>query len=231
MLKRTLAIAVSSFFVLSSANAAMIGMGTNYWNNGVLRANLTAQGHTVTLYNSYTAATLAGLDVYIQDGNSAFNSALLAQFVFGGGTLIEVPWTFRHNSYGNNIHVMTGGNGFASANTAITKVDPASWLLDGVVMPASSVGGHEVGNSFNAGSTQVLKWADGTALLGYKQYGQGTVVGLNLHVITSDSSPLNATWSNQIIYNAVKGEVPEPGSLALLGLGLAGLAVASRRKA
>src|SRR5690348_16385574 len=86
-------------FAVSNATAAVIGMGTNSWYTDTLRANLVAQGHTVQVLNSYNAATLAGFDAYIQDGNSFFDASLLDQFVFNGGTLIEVPWTFTHNSY------------------------------------------------------------------------------------------------------------------------------------
>lgn len=56
--------------------------------------------------------------------------------------------------------------------------------------------------------------------------GKGRVIALNLHMITSDSNPLNAPWNDQNIYNAVNASVaqnvPEPMSLGLVGLGLLG---------
>jgi hypothetical protein len=234
MFKRT-ALALTSLLLISNASAAVIGIGGNNWYSDTLRQNLIAQGHTVTVYTSYDSAILGGLDAYIQDGNNFFDASLLDSFVFNGGTLIEIPWTFSHHGYTNNTKVFGTRTDTEYGATMFTRtIDSGNWLLNGVTVPVTQFGGREVGNAFEAGTVQVMDYTDGTALLGYKSYGTGIAVGFNLHLITSDASPANATWSNQIVYNAINGQnnnVPEPASLALLALGLAGIAAVKRRKA
>lgn len=217
--------------------AANVGIATGWYSSPGLASNLAARGDTVTQLQRYEAAALAGLDVFIQDGSSFANPAALDAFVFGGGTLIQVPWSFTQSGFTSATSVIGVRRDFAYGETitAINTLDPSSWLLKDVALPAAggTVVSREQGNTFVDGATGVLEWEDGTALLGYRQYGAGTIVALNVNLLTNDAYPLDAAWSNQIIYNAVAASVsavPEPASYALLGAGMLVLAATARRR-
>ncbi len=113
----------------------------------------------------------------------------------------------------------------AETQPGITALAAGDRLLQGVTLPEAGGAtiGREVGTAFAEGATQVLEWEDGAALLGYRQYGAGTVVAFNVNLVTSDGNPLDAAWSNRIVYNAIDAAVspvPEPATHAMLGAGL-----------
>jgi hypothetical protein len=228
-------IAASIAVVALNAQAANIGITSNSWYTSTLADNLIAQGNTVTVVNSYNAASLSSFDAFIQDGNGYFDNAALDSFVFNGGKLVELPWSLGQNySYSGQLDLINHPTNitYGEANPGITVLDGSSYLLNGVTLPAAGTYtiGREIGTSFTGNGTQVLNWDDGSAMLASNSYGAGKVVAFNLHLVTSDSNPLNAPWSNQIVYNAV-GAVPEPETYAMVlaGLGLIGV-VARRRK-
>ncbi|HEY1395444.1 PEP-CTERM sorting domain-containing protein [Roseateles sp.] len=88
-----------------------------------------------------------------------------------------------------------------------------------------------------AGAEIVADWSNGQALAGYRMDHNGVVVGLNMFPTSSDVAP--GGWNpssdgallmaNSLAFAA--GELPEPGSLALLGIAALAAGVAGRRRA
>lgn len=176
----------------------------------------------------------------IQYGNDFLDQTALATYATGGGRVIETPWFWSNNSPIASLDIFShgGGESYSEAYPGVSVLAPGDPLLTGVSFPPGTGGfnvGRTTGNTFSAGVTQIANWLDGTAFIGRKSLGAGMVIGIDLHVITSDSSyqVINQPWATQLFVNAVGG-VPEPGSLVLLvcgGLGMLSLSRCGRNRA
>lgn len=245
---------ISAAAMLSSvqANAANVAIATGGFFTSNLTNQLTAFGHTVTEVASYSAASLAGFNAIITYGNmNSADFAELEAFAMAGGTVVETPWFWLNYSPTPNLDIFTQGGStspnnlpllglnFSELNPGVTVLDAGNPLLNGVLFPAAGTVAmaRTIGNGFASGVNQIALWADdGTAFIGEKTLGAGRVVGINLHVITSDTPyyVIDEQWAATLLSNAVSltpTPVPVPAAVWLLGSALMGMVGASRRKA
>lgn len=238
----TTAIAGVTIFVstVTTAGSIAIVKGSFYTPN--LYNNLLAAGQTVTEVTSYTAASLAGYDAVIHYGNTYTDLTELETYVSGGGNLVLTPWAGLNFSVTPNLQIFdNGGSGEHSISyPGVAVLNAADPLLAGVNFPVGT-GGFNVGRinniHFASGVTQVANWLDGVGLIGYKGLGLGTITGINMQVITSDTAyqVIDQQWAIDLISNAAGGvtanNVPEPANLILLSFGLVGIRLVRNHKA
>jgi hypothetical protein len=234
--------AAAALLVASGAMAANVAIVQGSFYTPDLKNQLVAKGHTVTEIASYTAASLAGFDTVVQYGNDFVDQTALETFVSSGGRVIWTPWAGHNFNVNANLQIWdngAAGTEYRVSNPGVTVLLPGDPLLAGVTFPAAGSPdiGRMTGKNFVAGVTQVATWADGPAMIGYRTFGAGSVVGINLHVITSDTAfeVINTPWASQLLSNAVGGNVaavPEPASWAMMiaGFGLAGAAMRRRQR-
>lgn len=200
--------------VVFAANVAIV-QGSFYTSN--LRNRLVNAGHTVSEITTYTAASLAPYSLVIHYGNSFTDTTALETYVQNGGHLLLTPWAGTNFDVPATIRSITNNttdcDDYSISSPGITILAPADPLLAGS-SPPTAPGATNIGRAcavtFEPGATQVLNWTDGVAMLGYRSYGSGVAIQLNLHIVTSDTAyqVIDQPWANRIVSTAAGPVLP-----------------------
>ncbi|WP_431262643.1 PEP-CTERM sorting domain-containing protein [Roseateles chitinivorans] len=203
--------------------------------------NVATGTPTLAQLQSYSAVMVFSDAKY---ANAAGLGDLLADYVDAGGGVVEAG--LSHATVG--LRGLTGR--FVSGNYDVYNSSTnqnSCGSLGAVALPDSplmrDIDSFSGGLSAicyritpKAGAVSVASWTNGNALLGYRTDHNGIVVGLNMNPVSGDV--LSGLWDPStdgalLMANALAfaaRELPEPGSLALLGIAAVAAGVAGRRR-
>ena len=214
-------------------------------NMTTARNQLLAEGATITdiAIGSFSAASLTGIDIlYVGLVNNGFTAPQIADidaYVAAGGGLVAVGtereccwgpgWEEIANSFG-----LTGLGGDRAVKAAPT--DPASPIVNGPFGVAGTYSPAATGafsTTVPAGTNIVWEGVDDNPVIvtldvtGRAFFFADTNFMENSFIGNGDNAII---WGNAFAFTGQVNPAPEPGTLALLGLAVAGLAFAGRRK-
>jgi hypothetical protein len=214
-------------------------------NMTTARNQLLGAGATITdvAIGSFSAANLAGIDIlYVGLVNNGFSAAQVTDinnYVAGGGGLVAVgteraccfgpAWEEIANSFG-----LFGLGG--DRNVKASAADPASPIVNGPFGVANTYTPAATG-AFNAalpaGANIVWEGVDDNPVIvtldvtGRAFFFADTNFMENGFIAGGDNAII---WGNAFAFTGQVNPTPEPGTLALLGFAVLGVALARRRR-
>jgi len=218
--------------LLIAGAASVFAQGTI----GVIQWGNNPTGFRAAIYNadpgSPTTATVGQSAIDTPPGSTVYNGPLLG--ASGAGSTYTFAFFAAPSGTTSNNLVLYGSTTF---RTSTGNAVPAGLVAGGVASIAGTFGGdtatfqirvwNNQGGTITTWSAAEAAWLAGTTAAGTSPLVLSAPLGGTSTAGNGNPTPIDSGWSSFNIYLTT---VPEPTSIALLGLGAAGLMIFRRRK-